>query len=74
MLWQKYFLEVSLLSTMPLKPSYKRNRDYSKHSNCSCKVKRDVYNCHLRAKVNQVPGYMKRFNSYWNEIYPEFSF
>ena len=67
-------LEVSLLLTMPLKRSFKRNRVYSKHFNWSYELKRDVYNCYLRAKENPAPGYMKRLKPYWDEIYPEFSF
>ena len=31
-------------------------------------------NCCLRAKENPALGYMKRLKSYWDEIYPEFSF
>ena len=59
---------------MPQKPSYKRNRDYSKHFNWSYELKRDVYNCYLRARENPAPGYMKRLKSHWDETYPEFSF
>ena len=59
---------------MPQKPSYKRNRDYSKHFNWSYELKRDVYNCYLRARENPAPGYMKRLKSYWDEIYLEFCF
>ena len=67
-------MEVSLLSTMPQKLSCKSNRDYSKHFNWSYKLKRDVYNCYLRARENPAVGYMKRFKSFWDEIYPELSF
>ena len=28
----------------------------------------------MRARENPAPGYMKRLKSYWDEIYPEFSF
>ena len=59
---------------MPQKPSYKRNRDYSKHFNWSYELKRDVYNCYLRARENPAPGYMKRLKLHWDKIYPEFSF
>ena len=74
MLWHKHILEVSFLSTMSLKPSYEGNRNYSKHFNWSYELKRDVYNCYLRAKENPAPGYIERLKSYWDEIYPEFSF
>ena len=59
---------------MPPKPSYKRNRDYSNYFNWSYELRTDVYNCYLRARENPAPGYMKRLKSYWDEIYPEFSF
>ena len=59
---------------MPLKPSYKGKRNYRKYFNRSYELKRDVYNCYLRAKENPAPGYMKRLKSYCVEIYPEFSF
>ena len=59
---------------MPQKPSYKRNADYSKHLNWSYELKRDVYNCNLKAREKPAPGYMKRLKWYWDEIYPEFSF
>ena len=39
----------------------------------SYELKRDVYNCYLRAKENPAPGYKKRLKSYWDEIYPKFS-
>ena len=74
MLWHEYIQEVSLLPTMPQKPSYKRNRDCSKHFDWSYKLKRNVYNCYLRARENPAPGYTKKLKSYWDEIYRKFSF
>ena len=59
---------------MPQKSSYKRNRDYSKHFRWSYELKRDVYKRYLRAREHPAPGYMKMLKSYWDEIYPEFSF
>ena len=59
---------------MPQKPSYKRNRNYSKHFNWNYELKRDVYNCYLRAIENPPPGCMKRLKSSWDKIYQEFSY
>ena len=53
---------------MPQKPNYKRNRDHSKHFDWSYELKRDIYNCYSRARENPAPGYMKRLESYWDEI------
>ena len=47
---------------MPQKPSYKCNKHYSKHFNLSYELKRDAYNCYLRARENPALGYMKGLN------------
>ena len=59
---------------MPPKPSYRRNRDYSKQFDWTYDLKKDVYNCYLKAKENPKIGYMKRLKSYWDEMHPEFNF
>ena len=69
------FLYVSLLSTMPPKPSYRRNWDYTKKKfDCTYDLKRDVYNYYLRAKENPKIGYVKKLKNYWDKLHPEFNF
>ena len=67
-------MRVSLLSTMPPKPSYRRNRDYSKQFDWTYDLKKDVYNCYLKAKEDPKIGYMKRLKKYWDELHSEFNF
>ena len=59
-------LYVSFLLTMPPKPSYKQNQNYSKQIDWTYDLKRDAYNCYLRAKENPNTGYTKRLKNYWN--------
>ena len=59
---------------MPAKPSYRRNRDYTKQFDWTYHLKRDVYNCYLRAKEISKIGYMKRLKNYWDKLHPEFNF
>ena len=68
------FLYVSLLSTMPPKPSYRRNRDYTKQFGWTYDLKKNVYSCYLRAKENPKIGYMMRLKNYWDKLHPEFNF
>ena len=68
------FLYVSLLSTMPPKPSYRRNRDYTKQFDWTYDLKKDVYRSYLRAKENPKIGCMKRLKNYWDKLHPEFNF
>ena len=62
-----FFICIAVVD-MPQKPNYKRNRDHSKHFDWSYELKRDIYNCYSRARENPAPGYMKRLESYWDEI------
>ena len=59
---------------MPLKPSYRPNRDYSTYFNWTYDLKRNVYQCYLTAKEDPRIGYMKRMKENWDEIHPEYSF
>ena len=59
---------------MPPKPSYRRNRDCSKQFDWTYDLKKDVYNCYLKAKEDPKIGYMKRLKKYWDELHPEFNF
>ena len=59
---------------MPPKPSYRRNRDYSRQFDWTYDLKRDVYNCYIKARENKSIGYMKRLKSYWDELHPGFAF
>ena len=59
---------------MSPKPSYKRNHDYTRQFNWTYDLKRDVYNCYIKARENKSIGYMKRLKSYWDELHPGFSF
>ena len=62
------------LSSMPPKPSYRRNRDYTKQFDWTYDLKRDVYNCYLRAEEISKIGYMKRLKNYWDKLHSEFNF
>ena len=59
---------------MPPKPSYRRNRDYTRQFDWTYDLKRDVYNCYIKARENKSIGYMKRLKSYWDELHPGFAF
>ena len=59
---------------MPPKPSYRRNRDYTRKFDWTYDLKRDVYNCYIKARENKSIGYMKRLKSYWDELHPGFAF
>ena len=62
-----------MLSTVLPKPSYRRNRDYSKQFDWTYDLKKDVYNCYLEAKEDRI-GYLKRLKKYWDELHPQFNF
>ena len=59
---------------MPPKPSYRRNRDYSSLFDWTYDLKRDVYNCYIKARENKSIGYLKIFKSYWDELHPGSAF
>ena len=59
---------------MPPKPSYRRNRDYSKQFDWSYDLKKDGYKCYLRVKEDPKIAYMKGLKKYWGELRPEFKF
>ena len=59
---------------MPLKPSCRQNRDYSRQFDWTYDLKRDVYNCYIKAIENKSIDYMKRLKSYQDELHPGFVF
>ena len=59
---------------MPPKPSYRQNQDYTRQFNWTYNVKRDVYNCYIKARENKSTCYMKRLKCYWHELHPGFAF
>ena len=52
--------------------SYLRNRDYSKQFIWTQVLNEDVYNCHIKAKLDPKIGYMNRLKLYWDELHTEF--
>ena len=48
--------------------------DYTRQFDWIYDLKRDVYNCYIKARENKSVGYMKRSKSYWDELHPGLSF
>ena len=49
------------------------NGDYSRQFDWTYDLKRDVFNCYIKARENKSIGYMKRLNSYWDKVHPGFA-
>ena len=66
-----------LLFYQPCLQNQAADETKTKHNNLigyTYSLKRDVYNCCIKARENKSNGYMKRLKSYWDELYTEFTF
>ena len=53
--------------------SYRRNRDYTKHSEWTYELNRNVYRCYTQARSDPRIGYMKCLKKHWDELNPDLS-
>ena len=53
---------------MPPKPSQRGNRDHTQQFNWTYDLKRDVYNCYIKARENKSIRYMKKLKPYLDEL------
>ena len=53
------------------KPSYRRNRDYSKSFKWTYDLDKDLYECYTKSKSDPRIGYMNRMKQFWDEKHPE---
>ena len=53
------------------KPSYRRNRDYSKSFKWTYDLDKDLYECYTKSKSYPRIGYMNQMKQIWDEKHPE---